>query len=119
MAEDTTNSRIPVVEVIVREELDLTAVPRLNATLAQALEWHPTELVVDLAECPRINAAAIGVLLDAHRQAHVSGGRLTLRAPSDPVRRNLRLARADRVLRVAPVDGTAGSRPCHTAPTDA
>ena len=96
------NSRIAVVEVVITEELDLWALPRLSALLEDALDLQPVQLVVDLARCPFMDAAAIGVLLEAHRQARRCGGLLTLRSPSPRLRRNLRLARADRVLHVTP-----------------
>jgi anti-anti-sigma factor len=94
--------RVPVVEVVITEELDLWAMPRLSALLDDALGLQPQQLVVDLARCPFMDAAAIGLLLDAHRRARRGGGRLTLRSPSARLRRNLRLARADRVLHVTP-----------------
>ena len=93
-------NRVPVIEVIVSEELDAGAIPRLDARLAEALELRPAQLVVDLQACPRMDAAAIGLLVDVHRRARRAGGLLTLRGPSARLRRNLELARVDRVLHV-------------------
>lgn len=93
-------SRVPVIEVVVTEELDAAAVPRLDARLAEALELRPAQLIVDLAGCPRIDAAAIGLLVDVHRRARRAGGLLTLRAPSARLLRNLQLARVDGVLHI-------------------
>lgn len=105
-APHSATSRIPVVELVITEELDLWALSRLTSLLDDALALHPIEIVVDLARCPFMDAAAIGVLLDAHRRARRDGGLLTLRSPSQRLRRNLRLARADRVLHVTPeIDG--------------
>lgn len=95
-------SRIPVVEVVITQELDLSALSRLNGLLEDALALRPVVLVVDVAQCPFLDAAAISVLLEAHRRAHRAGGLLTLRSPSPRLRRNLRLARVDRVLHVTP-----------------
>lgn len=97
---ETVDGKVPVVEVIVTEELDSRSVPRLTAILGEALELHPAQLVVDLAECPRIDAAAVGLLVDTHRRVRRGGGLLTLRSPSARLRRILELARADRVLHV-------------------
>lgn len=94
-------NRVPVIEVIVTEALDAEAVPRLDARLAEALELRPAKLVVDLAGCARIDAAAIGLLVEVHRRTRRSGGLLTLRAPSARLLRNLQLARADRVLHIS------------------
>jgi anti-sigma B factor antagonist len=102
MPSQSTDNHVPVIEVIINEELDSWAVPRLSTTLVEALELHPAQLVVDLSECPRIDAAVIGLLLDIHRQARRAGSQLTLRSPSPRSRRNLQLAHADRVLHVTP-----------------
>ncbi len=92
--------RVPLVEVVITEPLDGLAVPRLRALLDEALTLQPEHLILDLAGCPSIDAAAIGVLLDAHRRAFLGGGRLTLRAPSVRLRRNLRLARVAHVFHI-------------------
>ena len=102
--------RVPVIEVIVTEELDFRAVPRLDARLAEALELHPQRLVVDLAACPRMDAAAIGLLVEVHRRARRAGGTLTLRSPSPRLLRNLELARADGVLQVMTDEPEVGGR---------
>lgn len=96
--------RIPIVEVVVSEALNTASVPQLTATLAEVLRLHPVQLVVDLADCPAIDAAAIAVLLEAHRRVRRDGGYLTLRGPSERLRRNLRLARTDHVLHVVADD---------------
>lgn len=103
--------RVPVIEVIITEELDFQSLPRLDARLAEALELHPARLVVDLAACPRMDAAAIGLLVDVHRRARRAGGQLTLRSPSPRLRRNLELARADRVLHVTAAEQPDGPAP--------
>jgi anti-anti-sigma factor len=98
----TVAAGTPLVEVIVTEELDSQAAARLGALLDDALAMRPTNLVLDLAGCPSLGAAAIAALLDAHRRARHAGGHLTLRSPSPRVRRVLHLARVDRVLYVTP-----------------
>jgi anti-anti-sigma factor len=116
---ETVDGTVPVVEVIVTEELDSRSVPRLTAILGEALELHPARLVVDLAECPRIDAAAVGLLVDTHRRVRLGGGLLTLRSPSARLRRILQLARADRVLHVtAPAaPGTPDTVPAPSSAT--
>ena len=99
-ATSADNDRIPVVEVIVTHALNVESVPQLTATFAEVLRVHPVQLVIDLAACPAIDAAGIAALLDAHRRVRRDGGHLTLRAPSERLRRNLALSRTDRVLRV-------------------
>lgn len=99
-----TAARTPLVEIMVTEELDAASEPRVRALLEDALTMHPEQLVVDLADCPFIDATAIGMLLDIHRQVWTSGGRLTLRAPSPRVRRTLQIAHVNHVLRMVPED---------------
>jgi anti-anti-sigma factor len=88
------------VEIVIAEELDAAAVPRVSALLHEAADLRPRHLVVDLAACPFLDATAIGMLLDVHRRVWTDGGRLTLRAPGERVIRTLRLARVDHVLDV-------------------
>jgi anti-anti-sigma factor len=94
--------RIPIVEVVVTETMDVNSASRLTATLGEALRIRPDQLIIDLEACPSIDAAGIAVLLDTHRRVRRDGGYLTLRAPSDRLRRNLRLARTDHVLHIIP-----------------
>jgi anti-anti-sigma factor len=86
--------------VVVTEALDGAAVDRWRGRLADAAALRPARLVVDLRRSPRINAAAIVVLLQLHRDMLRADGRLTLRAPVARVRRMLGLARVDHVLEV-------------------
>ncbi|GAA0733050.1 STAS domain-containing protein [Dactylosporangium roseum] len=100
MRSDTVRPAAPTVEIIVTEELDAASVPRMSALLQDAMAMRPGRLLVDLAQCPFVDASAIGMLLDVHRQMWSEGGRLTLRGPSPRVRRTLHLARVDHVLHV-------------------
>jgi anti-anti-sigma factor len=100
MRSGTAGPTTPMVEIIITEELDAGSVPRVSALLQDAVSLHPVHLLVDLAQCPFLDATAIGMLLDIHRQVWSSGGRLTLRDPSPRVRRTLQLARVDHVLHV-------------------
>ncbi|WP_051366415.1 STAS domain-containing protein [Hamadaea tsunoensis] len=93
---------VAVVEVVVTHDLDLGGVSRLSALLDDALQLRPERIVVDLAGCENLGAAAIGLLVEVHRQTARQGAQLTLRSPSERLRRNLSLARVDRVLYVTP-----------------
>lgn len=88
------------VEVTVKGALDAAGVRGLRVVLDRVLARRPCELVIDLADCPFLDAAAIEVLVDAHRRAWREGGLLTLRDPSPRVRRILEIARVDHVLRL-------------------
>ncbi|GGJ81524.1 hypothetical protein GCM10010123_09140 [Pilimelia anulata] len=101
--------RIPVVEVVLVEAYGGPQADRLRRLLDEALSLRPGRLVVDLARCPSLDAAAIDVLLDAHRRARRMSGALILRGPSERLRRNLALAHAARVLEVWPTRSAAGA----------
>lgn len=92
--------RVPLVEVMVRGQLDAVSAPAVHDVLEQAMLLSPEELIIDLAECPSIDAAGIMLLLDAHRRAVRYGGVVALRSPVPRLSRNLKLAHVDRVLKV-------------------
>ena len=77
--------------VIAEGELDLAAVPALRGCLAD-----PSVATLDASGVTFIDSSAIAVLLAAHRERATTGFRL--RAPSEPVRRVLRLSGVDRFL---------------------
>lgn len=108
MSTHYATGRVPIVEVIVTEELDMATAARVRMRLEEALQLHPVHLVVDLAGCPYLDAAGICMLLQVHRQARQRGAQLILRAPTPRLRRNLALARVDHVLQVTPPDADAG-----------
>jgi anti-anti-sigma factor len=85
---------------VVTEALDGPAVERWSRLLDDATARRPKRLTVDLSRSPRIDAAAIEMLLRVHRALLTCGGTLALRAPGDRVRRTLALARVDQVLQV-------------------
>lgn len=91
---------IPTIEVKVRGDLDAISAPAVHDTLDEAMALSPQRLIIDLAECPSIDAAGILLLLDMHRRAIRYGGAVALRSPSQRLSRNLRLAKVDRVLQV-------------------
>jgi anti-anti-sigma factor len=99
----------PVVEIYVTEPLDTAAGVRLRGLLADAVNLRPEHLVVDVSACPFVGAVAVEALLDAHRHLWSTGGRLTLRSPSDRLRRILDAARVGHVVHISPA--VPGSEP--------
>lgn len=94
----TALSRPAVVEVVVDGDLDLVNVERVRDTLDDALSLRPGRLVVDLSDCPFVDASALTMLLDVHRRAWRAGGLLTLRGCSPRVLRLLSLTGLRRVF---------------------
>lgn len=108
---------VPLIEVRITGPLDMTATQAIRTTLDTAVALNPQRLVLDLADCPLIDAAAIGLLLDMHRHLWRSGATLTLRSPTARLRHILRIARVDNVLRVEP--DTEPAAPQAAVTTDA
>jgi anti-anti-sigma factor len=83
--------------VVAEGDLDLAAVPAVRTCLED-----PTVTTFDLAAVTFIDSSVIAVLLSAHRERAGTGPGLLLRAPSEHVRRVLRLSGADRWIPVDP-----------------
>lgn len=95
------------VVVVVTGEFGAASLARWDGVLAGAVEVRPDRLVVDLTDCPRVDAAGIAALLRAHRDMVRADGRLLLRGAGDGVRRNLELSRVSHVLETeAPITPT-------------
>ncbi len=86
----------------VTHELDIATLPQLRQQLEDALAERPSQLVLDLSECRFLDAQAMTVLLDVHRQAWRQGGLLTLRGCSTQCQRLLALAGLAGVFDVEP-----------------
>jgi anti-anti-sigma factor len=93
-------SQIAETVVVVTESFEGEAVDRWGNLIAEAVGLRPARLVVDLRRSPRVDAAALGVLLQAHRAMISAGGVLALRAPGERIRHVLRLARLTHVFAI-------------------
>lgn len=107
---------VPLVEISVTDELDLAGLERTRRVLNRLLALRPARLVVDLSACQVLDAAAVGLLLDTHRRLARHDGALTLRDPSERVRRVLRAAGVAWVLPVTSTVGTWPPGQAHPAP---
>jgi anti-anti-sigma factor len=108
----TTPCTLPLVEVRVTK-FDLACLPATGAVFDRLLALRPAQVVVDLSACRHIDAAAIGLLLDVHRQLARADGVLTIRDPNPRIRRILHAARLDQIM---PVVDTAPPSPPGTPP---
>ncbi len=77
------------VVVVPCRSLDAGCAARARHELEQAQAARPVRLVVDLSECRSIDAAGLGVLLEARRRARERGATLVLRGASHRLRRLL------------------------------
>jgi anti-anti-sigma factor len=89
---------VPEAVVVVTGPFEGAAVEKWRNLITEAVALQAQRLVVDLTRSTTLDAAAIVVLLGAHREIVCAGGRLTLRGPSGRARRVLRLARVERVF---------------------
>jgi len=85
----------PGVHVECYGEMDICAVPELQAALLAAMRKRRDEVQVDMARVRYIDSACIKALLSARDTVGCAGGRLTLIDPSPVVRRALRLLALD------------------------
>ncbi|MCT2276780.1 STAS domain-containing protein [Micromonospora chalcea] len=69
-------------------ELDLTTSTHLEDLLATTLPSHPI-LTIDIAQVTFLDSTIISTLITAWRNAHTTGGNLTLQHPTGHVRRVL------------------------------
>ena len=83
----STVARGDEIVVQLRGDHDRSTVPALAATLASAVAFENTDLVVDLSEVQFINAASIRVLSAAGDFMSGQGRTFALRSPSRSARR--------------------------------
>ena len=91
----------PTVVVPVHGPLDCSSVARVREVLDQAVSRRPPQLVVDLTDCPFVDAAALALLLETHRRLARRGSVLTLQGCSPRVLRLLSLTGLRRVFDLA------------------
>ena len=79
-------------------ELDLAAVDRVTAAVADALATRPTGLVLDVSEVPFCDTVGLRVLLSAAGRAHAQGCAIGLAGVQPAVADLLARVCAERVL---------------------
>jgi anti-anti-sigma factor len=91
----------PAVVVVVGGELDLDTSPRLRQVLLDLVRAQGQRtILLDVATLTFLDSSALGVLVTVQRDLTGGGGQLTVRAPSNAVRRVLEITGLDRVLAV-------------------
>ena len=101
----TVISPAPPAAVVLDGEIDIATGPAIRRSLMAAIRGGNVDLAIDMSGVAFIDAAGIGVLVDAAKRARRAGGGLSLLAPSWPVRRLLGLFHLDEILPVAPRSG--------------
>ena len=75
--------------VTIQGELDAYSAPSLEEEVSQLLGDGVTELVLNLSGTKFLDSSGLRAILTAQRRLSERDGRLSLRAPSEPVRRLL------------------------------
>lgn len=96
--------------VVISGAFEGPQVDRWGVVMTEAVALQPRRLIIDLGDTPTVDAAAIAILLQAHRAMVQAGGRLVLRRPVDRVRRMLRVARVEEVFEVEGAETTERNR---------
>ena len=96
-AENTTKT-VPIVHL--GGEIDLHTCPELRTALQKIVETGQSHIILDMAEVPYVDSAALGVLVDTQRRLKEKSGTLHLAALSPFVSRALEITRLIRIFRV-------------------
>ncbi len=88
--------------VVIRGELDLATVPRLQDVLDRVLARRPRRLEIDLSGVTFLSVYAVSVLLATRRHLAARGATLVLRHPTPIARRVLTLTGTDHLIETFP-----------------
>jgi anti-anti-sigma factor len=77
--------------VHVKGDLDAFSAPSLEAEVEHLLSGNATDVVFDLSDTGFLDSSGLRALLVAERSVLDRGGKITLRAPSEPVQRLLEI----------------------------
>ena len=85
-------------------EIDLTSAPRLDDEVTGLIEGATKDLVIELGGVSFMDSTGLRVLLKASKLLGSTGGTLTLRGPSEPVRRLLEVSGLHTHFEIAPAE---------------
>ncbi len=92
----TTEDQIPIVRL--KGEIDLHTCGAFRDTLRDLIENKSFYIVVDLAEVPYLDSAALGVLVDAVRRVREHDGSISLVSTTPFVRRAFEITRLVKIF---------------------
>lgn len=91
---------VPVVSLI--GEIDLHTCPELRTALQGIMDRGHYRVVLDLAQVPYLDSAALGVLVDAVRRARENGGAIYLARVAPFVQRAFEITRLIKIFELHP-----------------
>jgi len=113
----TTPDQIPVIHL--KGEIDLHTCGGFRDTLRELIELKHYDIVVDLAEVPYLDSAALGVLVDAVRRVREHNGSISLVATTPFVRRAFEITRLVKIFSLYDdVESAFTTIRKHTAPSE-
>lgn len=95
----TTPDQIPIVSL--KGEIDLHTCGAFRETMRDLIENKHYHLVVNLAEVPYLDSAALGVLVDAVRRVREHDGSISLVSTTPFVRRAFEITRLVKIFQMA------------------
>jgi anti-anti-sigma factor len=102
---ETTTDNIPVIHL--KGEIDLHSCEGFRNQLRDLIAERHQYIVVDLAQVPYLDSAALGVLVDAVRRVNEVGGAIHLAATTPFVRRAFEITRLAKIFELdASVDSS-------------
>jgi len=100
-----TPDNIPVVHL--KGEIDLHTCSVLRDTLRDLIEKEHYQIVINLAEVPYLDSAALGVLVDAVRRVREHEGSISLVSTTPFVRRAFEITRLVKIFQLYDSDEAA------------
>ncbi len=95
---DASGASVPVVHL--GGEIDLHTCPELRASLQSLIDDGSTRIILDMAEVPYVDSAALGVLVDTQRRLKEKNGTLYLAAVTPFVLRAFEITRLIRIFHI-------------------
>ena len=93
-----TPDLIPIVNL--KGEIDLHTCGEFRDKLRELIEHHRYHIIVNLAEVPYLDSAALGVLVDAVRRVREHDGSISLVATTPFVRRAFEITRLVKIFQL-------------------
>ena len=93
-----TDDQIPIVAL--KGEIDLHTCAEMRDTLRELIEKGHHQIVINLAEVPYLDSAALGVMVDAVRRVREHEGAISLVSTTPFVRRAFEITRLVKIFQL-------------------
>ena len=93
-----TDDQIPIVAL--KGEIDLHTCAEMRDTLRELIEKGHYQIIINLAEVPYLDSAALGVMVDAVRRVREHEGGISLVSTTPFVRREFEITRMVKIFQL-------------------